>query len=97
MLDDKEKIKKTVDELFKRFDFTDREKDIIQLLMDGKSRKGIEEELFISPHTVKNNIYSIYQKLGVKNRLQIINLILKNEIPSGNRDNRAYRKLDKTI
>jgi LuxR family transcriptional regulator of csgAB operon len=39
------------------------------------SNADIEKALYISPHTVKNHIYNIYQKLGVKNRVQISNLI----------------------
>jgi ligand-binding sensor domain-containing protein/DNA-binding CsgD family transcriptional regulator len=62
---------------FSRFSFSNREKEIIKLLLKGKNKQEIEAELFISPHTVKNNIYNIYQKLGVKNRLQIIKLIQK--------------------
>jgi LuxR family transcriptional regulator of csgAB operon len=39
------------------------------------SNADIEKKLYISSHTVKNHIYHIYQKLGVKNRVQISNLI----------------------
>jgi len=66
-----------IEGFFSKFSFSIREKEIIKLLLEGKSKQEIEEELFISPHTVKNNIYNIYQKLEVKNRLQIIKLIQK--------------------
>ncbi|MGD9344572.1 MAG: helix-turn-helix transcriptional regulator [Candidatus Aminicenantes bacterium] len=52
-----------------------REKEIIDLILEGMSNADIEKALYISPHTVKNHIYNIYQKLGVKNRVQISNLI----------------------
>jgi len=65
------------EQIFAKFSFSNREKEIIKLLLQGKDKKEIEEELFISAHTVKNYIYNIYQKLEVKNRLQIINLIKK--------------------
>ena len=35
----------------------------------------IGEKLFISTTTVKNHIYHIYQKTGVTNKIQLINLI----------------------
>lgn len=54
---------------------SNREKEIIQLILEGMSNADIEKRLYISPHTVKNHIYNIYQKLGVKNRVQISNLI----------------------
>jgi DNA-binding CsgD family transcriptional regulator len=66
-----------IEGFFSKFSFSLREQEIIKLLLEGKSKQEIEEELFISPHTVKNNIYNIYQKIGVKNRLQIIKLIRK--------------------
>ena len=52
-----------------------REQEIIHLMLEGMSNADIEKKLYISPHTVKNHIYNIYQKLGVKNRVQISNLI----------------------
>lgn len=52
-----------------------REQEIIQLILEGMTNAEIEKKLYISPHTVKNHIYNIYQKLGVKNRVQISNLI----------------------
>jgi ligand-binding sensor domain-containing protein/DNA-binding CsgD family transcriptional regulator len=48
-----------------------REREIIQLLLKGKSNKEIEDALFISMGTVKNHVYNIFQKLGVKNRGQL--------------------------
>ena len=60
---------------FSRYSLSQREQEVIQLMIQGKSNKDIESELFISLHTVKNHIYNIYQKLGVKNRLQVVSLI----------------------
>ena len=54
-----------------------REEEIMQLLVDGKSNKEIQESLFISYHTVKNHIYNLYQKLGVKSRYALLHLIAK--------------------
>lgn len=57
-----------------KFDISQREKEIVMLLLQGKSNKEIEDALFIAMGTVKNHIYSIYQKLGVKNRAQLMTL-----------------------
>jgi len=54
---------------------SNREQEIIQLMLEGMSNADIEKKLYISPHTVKNHIYNIYQKLRVKNRVQISNLV----------------------
>jgi len=60
-----------------KYNITQREQEIINLLLGGKNNKKIAELLFISPSTVRNHIYRIYQKLNVKNRLQLANRILK--------------------
>lgn len=44
---------------------TKRERQIIELMAHGKTRKSIADELFISPNTVDSHLNKIYQKLGV--------------------------------
>ena len=68
----------SLDRVCAEFHFSPRERDIIQMILKGKSNKEIEQELFISPHTVKNHIYHIFQKAGVKSRGQLVNMILQN-------------------
>jgi DNA-binding CsgD family transcriptional regulator len=59
--------------LLKKYKITPREQQIIQLICNGKSNKEIEDELFLSLHTIKEYIYRIYKKTGVKNRVQLGN------------------------
>jgi DNA-binding CsgD family transcriptional regulator len=54
-----------------------REQEILRLILQGASNQDIERKLFISASTVRNHIYNIYQKLGVRNRLELINRIGK--------------------
>jgi ligand-binding sensor domain-containing protein/DNA-binding CsgD family transcriptional regulator len=63
-----------MDHYFNKYNISKREKEIIQLLLKGKSNREIEEMLFISMGTVKNHVYNIFQKLGVKNRGQLVAL-----------------------
>jgi DNA-binding CsgD family transcriptional regulator len=58
-----------------QFQLSTREAEILDLLLKGKSNKDIERELFISPHTVRNHVHNIYQKLSVSSRLQLMNLM----------------------
>jgi DNA-binding CsgD family transcriptional regulator len=67
---------------FKQYSITSRESEIILMLLSGRKNKDIGKELFISYHTVKNHIHKIYQKLDVRNRLQMYNII-KNHIQKG--------------
>ena len=63
--------------IYEKYNISKREKEILKLVLDGKSNKEIEDTLFISYHTVKNHIYSLYQKLGINNRYQLIHFITK--------------------
>jgi DNA-binding CsgD family transcriptional regulator len=62
--------------LLESFKISAREEEIIRLILQGMSNKDIQAALFISPNTVKNHIYNIYQKMNVKSRLQLVSVIL---------------------
>ena len=57
-----------------KYGISQRESEIILHVLSGKSNKEIEEKLFISGHTVKNHLYSIYQKLKIKSRSELFRL-----------------------
>jgi len=63
-----------------RFDLTQRELDVIQILQTGWSAKEMASHLFLSEATVKTHLASIYRKLGVKNRTQAIVVALANHL-----------------
>lgn len=48
---------------------TDREIEVLQYVMQGKTNKQIAQLLMITHHTVKAHVASIIRKVGVKNRL----------------------------
>jgi len=70
-----------------RYGLTKREQEVLALILQGKSNKDIETELFISGKTVKNHVYNLYQKLDVKSRLELANAVrefaAKNRPPAG--------------
>lgn len=49
---------------------TDREKEVLKLLSDGKSNTEIAKELIISSHTAKVHVSNILNKLAVTDRVQ---------------------------
>lgn len=51
---------------------TSREREIITLYINGIQSKEIAEQLFLSEHTVKTHIKSIYKKFGVNNVRELI-------------------------
>lgn len=48
-----------------------REEEVVRLLADGLSNRGISHELGLSEHTVKNYIFRIFDKLGVSSRVEL--------------------------
>jgi ligand-binding sensor domain-containing protein/DNA-binding CsgD family transcriptional regulator len=65
------------DSVIDSYGLTSREQEILRLILQGASNKEIERKLFVSASTVRNHIYNIYQKIGVGNRLELINRVSK--------------------
>lgn len=65
------------DEFVQHFAITPREREIIDLICSGKTNKEIGDILFISHQTVKDHVYKIFRKTGVKNRISLANLTKK--------------------
>jgi LuxR family transcriptional regulator, maltose regulon positive regulatory protein len=51
---------------------TQKERELLHLLGEGKLNKEIAEAMDISIHTVKNHLKNIYKKLSVRNRAEAI-------------------------
>lgn len=59
---------------------TQRQREILERMVDGKSYTTIAEELFISPETVKTHIKKLYQVLHVNSKSEAISLYLRGKI-----------------
>lgn len=66
----------TLAALVRKHGITPREREVMELIAQGRSNKEIEERLCISFSTVKNHAYSLYRKLGVGSRAELIHLVL---------------------
>lgn len=53
---------------------TRRELEVLALLLDGWRNQDIAERLGLSPNTVKNHVYSVYQKTGAATRVELMGL-----------------------
>jgi DNA-binding NarL/FixJ family response regulator len=51
---------------------TDREKEVLRLLAQGRSNREIGDELFVGMETVKSHVGSVLLKLGVRDRTQAV-------------------------
>jgi two-component system nitrate/nitrite response regulator NarL len=45
-----------------------REREVLELIAEGRSAPAIAEELHVSPATVKTHLKTLYEKLGVSDR-----------------------------
>ncbi|MNI56126.1 Spore germination protein GerE [compost metagenome] len=55
-----------------------REREVVALVLDGLTNVEISRALFVSEITVKKHVSSIYSKLSVKGRSQLIKLLAGN-------------------
>jgi len=66
------KTENEINRIYAKCGMTSREIEVVNLLKKRKSYKEIEDELFISYHTVKNHIHNIFKKLGVTTRAELL-------------------------
>src|SRR5690554_6386145 len=60
------------DQIRKDVNFTEREKQIILLMIEGKTNREISDIIFMSEGTVKNYLTVIYQKIGTNDRTKAV-------------------------
>ncbi len=69
--------KKIVEGKCLEFNITEREKEVLNLMIAGKSNNEIAEELYISINTVKKHLSHIYNKSNVKSRTELAAIMLR--------------------
>ena len=56
---------------------TERERDVVHLLLQGNSAKAIARGLSISPETARNHLKRVYPKLGVASQAELFALFFR--------------------
>jgi two-component system nitrate/nitrite response regulator NarL len=64
--------RETDPEMEKISELTDRERDVVLLIGRGLRNKQIAKQLHLSETTIRHHLTSIYSKLGVTNRLELL-------------------------
>ena len=54
-----------------RYSLSDRERDVLRLLLDNKSNKEISAAICVSENTVKFHVRNLLQKTDCKNRVEL--------------------------
>lgn len=70
----------SVEDLFVRYELSEREKEIAVYILNGRNNKEIATEMFLSPNTIKVHASNLYKKLGASNRVQAIRILSGQEI-----------------
>ncbi|HWD63888.1 MAG TPA: response regulator transcription factor [Solirubrobacteraceae bacterium] len=53
---------------------SEREREVLSLIAAGCTNREIAEQLFLSPHTVKEHTSAVYRKLSARNRAEAVQL-----------------------
>lgn len=61
-------------------DLTEREREVLTLMIEGLNNTQIAGRLTVSPSTIKSHVSSILSKLGVASRTEAVTLALRNRI-----------------
>ena len=79
-----------MEEVYRKFNISAREQEVLPLLIQGYSNHQIGETLFISISTVKTHLRNIYAKFSVNNRYELIAFLKHGDeylIPRSDTDN----------
>ena len=55
-----------------RADLTDREREVLQLIVEGHTTQSVADMLSISPHTATRHRANLMQKLGVHTQMELV-------------------------
>ena len=56
---------------------TDRQRELLRLLRDGKDNQSIAKEMGLSIKTVENHLTRLYRQLNVQSRLEAVNYLMQ--------------------
>lgn len=71
------KMKRIYEDVSREYHLTEREREVLVLMAQGRTRPYIREALCVSEGTVRSHANHIYQKIGIHSREELIDLIEK--------------------
>jgi NarL family two-component system response regulator LiaR len=61
-------------------DLTEREREVLALMIEGLNNTQIAGKLSVSPSTIKSHVSNILSKLGVASRTEAVTFALRNRL-----------------
>ena len=74
-MDESELFERRCAAIARLYQLSPRESDILAYLARGRKASWIQEELTISPHTVKSHIYNIYRKIDIHSQQKLMSFV----------------------
>lgn len=74
-MDESELFDKKCEAIAELYQLSPRESEILASLAKGRNAAWIQEQLVISPHTVKSHIYNIYRKLDIHSQQKLMSFV----------------------
>lgn len=71
---------------------TEREREVVELICRGMKNKGIAEKLFIAETTVRHHLTSVFNKLEVASRLELVIYAFKHQLVKVPSQQTAYEE-----
>jgi DNA-binding CsgD family transcriptional regulator len=62
----------TFDLLCRAYALTPREREVVGALVAGLDTRAVTQRLFISPHTVQDHLKSVFEKVGIHSRRELL-------------------------
>jgi DNA-binding NarL/FixJ family response regulator len=62
----------TFDLLCRVYALSGRERDVVELVVAGLETRAIAERLYISVHTVQDHLKSVFEKVGIHSRRELL-------------------------
>jgi len=72
---------KISDRIVELYGISEREREVINYVLEGFTAREISDKVFLSHQVVKNYLSKIYKKVSVKNKMELISIIRQDRYP----------------